>query len=92
MIERAIAICETATIYPEDIYIEGEPRAGKGGAPEAPLPAAEGRTLRETVAAVERQAILNAIAAAGGDKKEAMERLGLKKTTFYEKMHLYGIT
>lgn len=93
VIERAIAICETATIYPEDIYIEGDARAASGGAAAQPQPlAAEGRTLRETVAAVERQAILNAIAACGGDKKKAMEKLGLKKTTFYEKMHLYGIT
>ena len=93
VIERAIAICETATIYPEDIYIEGDARAAGGGAAAQPQPlAAEGRTLRETVAAVERQAILNAIASCGGDKKKAMEKLVLKKTTFYEKMHLYGIT
>lgn len=92
VIERAIAICETATIYPEDIYIGQKAQSPGGGcAWETAAPGAEGRTLREQVAAAERQAILSAIAACGGDKKQAMERLGLRKTTFYEKLHQYGI-
>ena len=89
VIERAIAICDTSVIYPEDIFLRGG--EAEGVLTQPPILPAGGQTLRDLLSATERQAILNAIAACGGDKKQAMDQLGLRKTTFYEKLHQYGI-
>jgi transcriptional regulator with PAS, ATPase and Fis domain len=49
------------------------------------------KPLKEIVALVEKQAILNALAAANGNKLEAAKILEVGKTSFYEKCKLYEI-
>lgn len=81
VIERSLAICEGNVIYSEDISLDT--------AEETVLPARG--DLRTLLAETERRAILSALAAAEGDKKRAMELLGLRKTAFYEKLRQYKI-
>ncbi|WP_462410133.1 sigma-54 interaction domain-containing protein [Neobacillus sp. Marseille-QA0830] len=47
--------------------------------------------LKETLAQVERQAIIKALAQANGNKIEAAKLLKVSKTSFYDKCNLYGI-
>ena len=47
--------------------------------------------LKETLAQVEKKAILNALSAANGNKQEAAKLLEIGKTRFYEKCKLYNI-
>lgn len=42
------------------------------------------------LAAIEKRAILDAIAATGGDKILAAKKLGIGKTTIYRKLGEYG--
>ncbi|MEH7247992.1 sigma 54-interacting transcriptional regulator [Neobacillus niacini] len=49
------------------------------------------QSLKETLAHVEKQAILNALSATMGNKQEAAKLLEIGKTSFYEKCKLYDI-
>ena len=48
-------------------------------------------TLEETVRRAERQAFAVALAAAGGDAAQAMELLGVSRTTYYRKLKELGL-
>jgi two-component system response regulator HydG len=60
------------------------------GAPGA-IPARE-LDLRARVDAYERGLVVEALAAAGGNKSEAARRLGIARVTLYEKLARYGLT
>jgi transcriptional regulator with PAS, ATPase and Fis domain len=47
--------------------------------------------LKETLASVEKQSILNALVVANGNKQEAAKLLEIGKTSFYEKCKFYDI-
>ncbi len=90
-IERAAVLSDKDVLEPEDLQ-------SKGVVP--PLRAAErgsggedvgGGTLRDAVEAAERQAITAALAAAGGNRREAAKRLGVSLRTLFYKMDRYGI-
>lgn len=49
------------------------------------------QSLKETLAQVEKQAILNALSIANGNKLEAARLLEVGKTKFYEKCKIYSI-
>ncbi|MEE4452746.1 sigma-54 dependent transcriptional regulator [Novosphingobium resinovorum] len=55
------------------------------------LPDAEGDTLPERVDAFERDTIVAAVVAAGGEIGAAIRRLGIPRKTFYYKVHKHGI-
>ncbi|PFN99379.1 sigma-54-dependent Fis family transcriptional regulator [Bacillus sp. AFS076308] len=48
-------------------------------------------TLKETLAQVEKEAIINALTVTNGNKQEAARLLEIGKTRFYEKCKLYNI-
>lgn len=56
-----------------------------------PMQTSSPKPLKEIVALVEKQAILNALAAANGNKLDAARILEVGKTSFYEKCKLYQI-
>lgn len=63
---------------------------GSGGVGE-PVIGDAGRPLPERLAAFEREAILAAIAATGGEIGVAIDRLGIPRKTFYYKVQRLGI-
>src|SRR6266542_6009307 len=90
-IERAAVLSDKEILEPVDLQ-------SKGVVP--PLRAAErgsggedmgGGTLRDAVEAAERQAITAALAAAGGNRREAAKRLGVSLRTLFYKMDRYGV-
>ena len=88
-IERAAVLCDKDVLGPADLSPaprvrtqDREPEGEAGG--EA--------SLRSTVEAAERSAIRSALAAVGGNRREAARRLGVSLRTLFYKMERYDIT
>jgi two-component system response regulator AtoC len=89
-LERAAILTDDAVIREDDILIEGS------GAPlpqlagvqaAAPVTGGEAMTLEE----LERRAISEALAAVGGNRRMAAERLGIGLRTLYDKLKRYSL-
>ncbi|MCI0432835.1 MAG: sigma-54 dependent transcriptional regulator [Gemmatimonadetes bacterium] len=78
-LERAAILADGAFIRREDIDLRLRPASRSAGASAQP------RTLEE----IERAAIEDALDAAGGNRREAAERLGIGLRTLYEKLKKY---
>jgi DNA-binding NtrC family response regulator len=83
VIERAVLVCRTAEIGPDDLpeYLKG------AAAPEA-FSIPPHRTLAE----IERMAILQTLERTNWNKQEAAQMLGLYRPTLYSKMRKHRIT
>ena len=80
-LERAVTLGLGPVIKASDLPANvqaAHPKIGTGGS-DSVIPLEE----------MERQAILRALAAAGGDKLLAARKLGIGKTTLYRKLHKY---
>jgi two-component system response regulator FlrC len=81
-LERAAILADGPILTRADLILPGAP------APAAAAPSGAGAT---TLQALERAAILEALAATGGHRKKAAERLGIGERTLYEKLKALGI-
>jgi transcriptional regulator with GAF, ATPase, and Fis domain len=95
VIERAIVVCEGATITTADLPPEvarpqtrgGSARPGRSeGSPSTAV-----QKARQARFARERSEILQALDRAGGNKSEAAQALGLARSTLLNRMKKYGI-
>ncbi len=86
VVERAVNLAEGEVITVEDL--PPVLRAAAGVA--TPVQLFEG-TLAEAVERAEREAVVQALATAGGNKVRAAKRLGVHRSTLYEKMARFGI-
>lgn len=81
VLERALYTMDGNVITAKDIRLE-----------EADKEAVRGETsLKDALQGFEKQYIVNAIKASGGDKIEAARRLGISKSSLYSKCEKYGI-
>ncbi|MCX7694830.1 MAG: sigma 54-interacting transcriptional regulator [Caloramator sp.] len=78
ILERAINLSKNETIESEDIVL--------GFSNDIST-----KTLKEIIETTEKNAIIDALRRNNGDKKKAMEELGIKKSAFYEKIKKYAI-
>jgi DNA-binding NtrC family response regulator len=85
VLERASAFCERSRITPADLGLDAPATAPVHGLAPPPL---AGRTLAD----IEKQAILETLAACGGNKKAAARSLGIDEKSIYNKMRRLGIT
>ena len=76
-------LCDHDILEPDDF------RAG--ARPPDSLSSATPTTLRETLDAAERAAIAAALAAAGGNRREAATRLGVSLRTLFYKIARHGL-
>src|SRR5881296_2055100 len=96
-IERAAVLSDKEILDPVDFRPTPRLRPGSAPTPDTPLtpgasPGLPGTgTLKDTVEAAERQAITAALAAAGGNRREAAKRLGVSLRTLFYKMDRYRI-
>jgi len=81
-IERAVVLGKTEQLRAQDL----PPQVHRTGDDERPLIPAH-LTLEE----IEKLAIAQALRLTGGNKSEAAERLGIHRTSIYDKMRRYGI-
>jgi DNA-binding NtrC family response regulator len=86
VIQRAAALCGGEIIDVSDLP---EPVRAVRASPEVAAP--EGVTLREAVAALEKQMIARALERAGGNRSEAARQLGIGRPQLYAKMQEYGL-
>jgi two-component system response regulator HydG len=82
-IERAVVLGEGQRIRPQDL----PPQVHKRADDQHPLVPAH-LTLEE----MEKLAIVQALRLTGGNKSEAAERLGIHRTSLYDKMRRYAIS
>jgi DNA-binding NtrC family response regulator len=87
VIRRAVVLCRTSTVTPVDLPPKMTPRSG-------PALPADGKTLplKAAMRNWERQLILDALKAAGGNRKEAAKQLKINRTTLYNKMREHAIS
>jgi len=95
VIERAVALVEGPLVRVDDlpplapVARERRPVEGRDGDAEAdPFAAALARGL--TLAELERDYIMKVLAAEGGNKTRAAQRLGLDRKTLYRKLEEYA--
>ena len=81
-IERAVVLGRGEVLRPQDL----PPQVHRRGDERQPLIPAH-LTLEE----IEKLAIAQALRLTGGNKSEAAERLGIHRTSIYDKMRRYGI-
>src|SRR6059036_1245858 len=86
------AIERAAVLSDREILEPGDFRKEPLSAPRSPEEQGAGSgTLRDAVELAERQAITAALAAAGGNRREAAKQLGVSLRTLFYKMDRYGI-
>lgn len=84
LIERAVVLCQTSTIEPEDIPLP----VGRYTLPAGDdVPA-----LKEALLGAERQIILHALEQCGGDKNLAAKRLNISRASIYNKLKTHRIS
>ena len=83
LIERALILCPAGETITEDDLFERMPAAPTGSASASPL--------RDAVARFEQELIRDAIAACGGNKTRAAQRLGITYRGLTMKMQRYGM-
>lgn len=81
VLERAAILSEAGRIDASHLWLDD--------AAPAPTPAA-GSALRP-LADLEREAILGALAALGGNRRRAAEQLGISERTLYDRLKKYGV-
>jgi len=84
LIERALILCPPGEAITEDDLFER--------LPIGPAPCANDSSLREGVCRFEQEQIQEAIAACGGNKTHAAQRLGITYRGLLMKMQRYGMT
>jgi len=81
VIDRAVAACDGARVMPDDL----PPLASAAPTSKVKDP------LDGTLEATEKRALERALEAAGGNKSEAARALGLKRTTFLDKLRRHKL-
>jgi two-component system response regulator HydG len=83
-VERAVVLSRSDTVDEDELVFPMADQSLSPDAPRSPAPTA-GLPLEE----VERQSILEAVKAAGGNKSEAARRLGITRKTLRKKLAKY---
>jgi len=87
VIQRAIVLCRKSQLTPDDLSVRAPSRE-----PDPLMPSdGEILPLKEAMKRVERRLILSVLKASNGNRKESARRLGINRTTLYNKMHEHGI-
>ena len=87
VMERALALCTGDRIDADQVLIDEPPPSSRAATP-VPM----GGTLRETLEAVERRRIEEALEASGGNQSQAAEMLGMPRRTLVERLRGWGMT
>ncbi|MBD2840113.1 sigma 54-interacting transcriptional regulator [Pseudomonas sp. JM0905a] len=94
LLERAQMLSEAGPLSADSLrslLVDPLPATLHAAVP-APAPAAGAvRPLADSMAAAERQAILDALAACNGNRTQAAERLGIARASLYNKLQVHGL-
>ncbi len=86
VVERAVCLVDGEEVRPEHLpdYLRHE-------AASAPSPAGPPRPLREVVEEAERAHVLRTLEHTGGNRRRAIEILGIAPETFYRRLEAWGL-
>jgi DNA-binding NtrC family response regulator len=87
VVERAVCLVDDTVIGPEDLPDHIRPGVTAAGALAAGPPG----PLGEVVAEAERRHVLRALEYTRGNRRKAMELLGISPETFYRRLEEYGL-
>lgn len=87
-VEHAVVITSEEVIEPRSLppYLRATVEAAS-----TPTRVLQGRKLRDVIAEVEKDALVEALRLSSGNRSKAIEILGLSRATFYEKLKQHGI-
>ncbi len=93
VLERAALLCGRDSLEASDLRFETPPQAqaGLGAAAPAPLGAADGTGSQLTLEELEKLHIERVVRELGGRVTDAAQRLGIPRSTLYQKIKRYGI-
>jgi transcriptional regulator with GAF, ATPase, and Fis domain len=93
VIERAVVLRPTGAVRAEDLVLEGALEAAAPPAPARPAAPATpaDRGLWSELEVVERQRIVDALAATAGNQSEAARRLGIARATLIKRIEQFGL-
>jgi DNA-binding NtrC family response regulator len=102
VVERAVCVVDHDVILPQDLpdYLRTTPPSAAPAAPVEVPPAADAPgpstapplpPLREVVEQAERGHIVRALEVAGGNRRKAIELLGISSETFYRRLDEFGL-
>ena len=86
VIQRTVVLCRNSQIMPEDLPPKLAPQSKPAFSDGKILP------LREAMAKWERHLIIEGLRSTGGNRKEAAKKLGINRTTLYNKMREHNVT
>jgi two-component system response regulator AtoC len=79
VLERAVILAEGGPLHSEHLWLEAEPGPAAGAATSGSLADLEKQTIQKTLAAV------------GGNRRQAAEKLGIGLRTLYDKLKRYEL-
>jgi len=92
VVERAVVLCPGPVLEPEHLPIElGEPPASDA-APAAGADPDPSARLRQELADIERQRVIDALEQCGGNQGLAAEKLGISRRTLVYRLSAFGLT
>jgi DNA-binding NtrC family response regulator len=94
VIERAVVLCDAAEIGPEQLPAEkvrSQPEAPSDVDTATGGPEGDSGLTKPVLRSVERQRIIDALAACAGNQSRAARMLGMPRRTFISKLDAYGI-
>ena len=86
VVRHAVVLCRKPQVMPEDLPDKIAPRE------EPILPDGKILPLKDAMRKWERRLLLEGLRTTGGNRKETAQRLGINRTTLYNKMREHGIT
>ena len=86
VLERAVIVAQGPKIEPEELNLSGT--ISQGLAPSAQSGTVQ---LRDEIEDLTKQRIFEALRTTNGNKSEAAKILNMARSTFYEKLHKYGL-
>ena len=92
IIERAVVLTRGESLSLGEIPTELK-ATESSGSPGEPLETGQRQTgsHAEVISEIERQRLIEALQRASGNKSEAARSLGLKRSTFFNKLKRYGL-
>lgn len=89
--QRAVLLAREGMITPEDLGLESQERKAANNREGLDLGELEGLPLKESLTRIEARLISSALRESGGKIEDVCQRLGVGRTTLYEKMKRHGI-
>jgi two-component system, NtrC family, response regulator AtoC len=92
VIERAVVLCPGQQLEPEHLPADLGEAAGSASPPPAGSEPDPSTRLRQELADIERQRVVDALEQCGGNQGLAAERLGISRRTLVYRLSAFGLT